>query len=145
MGDPVERSSPSRLTYKGSRIERAFTAFAGGAASLAGKSRTFVLVCVLILIWAMTGPIFHYSDTWQLVINTTTTIITCMIGFLIQGSTNRDMLALQTKLDELLRIDISDHRRMIGIEHMTLTELEILRAEVELAAQLKTEGGIDGQ
>lgn len=114
--------------------EHAFTRFAASASDLCGRPRTFVMVCGLVILWAATGPYFHYSDTWQLVINTSTTIITCLIAFLIQASANRSELAIQTKLDELLRVDTWDHRKMIGIEHMTLTELELLRAEIERTA-----------
>lgn len=119
------------MTYRDSTLERAFTSFTGGAASLAGKSRTFVVACTLIIVWAATGPYFHYSDTWQLVINTSTTIVTFLMCFLIQASANRDAIAIQTKLDELLDAESKDHKKMIGIERMTLTELEAIREEIE--------------
>lgn len=119
--------------------ERAFTRLTASSAEFAGKPIVFIAMTVFVLIWAGTGPYFHYSDTWQLVINTSTTIITCLLALLIQASANRSELAIQTKLDELLRIDISDHRKMIGIEHMTLTELEMLRGEIERAAREKAE------
>lgn len=117
------------------RLERLFTQFAGKCADVTGRPLTFVIVCGLIGLWAATGPHFHYSDTWQLVINTSTTIITCLIGFTIQGSANRSEAAIQAKLDELLDSEAMDHRKMIGIEHMTLTEIEMLRDEIERRAR----------
>jgi low affinity Fe/Cu permease len=118
-------------------VDLAFTRFAGKSADLTGRPLTFVIVLVLIGLWAVTGPYYHYSDTWQLVINTSTTIITCLIGFTIQGSANRSEAAIQAKLDELLDIDTKDHRKMIGIEHMTLNEIEQLRSQIEARVREK--------
>src|SRR5688572_15883078 len=92
-----------------------FTAFANTASHAAGRASTFALAVVVILAWAITGPIFGFSDTWQLIINTGTTIITFLMVFLIQNSQNRDNAAIQVKLDELIR---TGHVRntFVGIE-----------------------------
>lgn len=121
------------------RLERGFTAAAAGSSDLAGRPTTFVTMCALVVLWGSTGPHFRYSDTWQLVINTSTTIITCLLAFLIQASANRSELAIQTKLDELIRSDTVAHKTIIGIEHLTLRELEQLRDEIERAAREKAE------
>jgi low affinity Fe/Cu permease len=92
-------------------------------------------------VWAVTGPLFHYSDTWQLVINTGTTIVTFLMVFLIQNSQNRDGAAMQAKLDELLRSVDRAREQFIGIEHLTDEQIELLRAALEKNAQkLKQEG-----
>ena len=85
----------------------------------------------LILFWAITGPVFHYSDTWQLVVNTATTIVTFLMVFLIQNSQNRDAAAMQAKLDELIRALEGARSRFIGIEHLSDHEIERLRGELE--------------
>jgi low affinity Fe/Cu permease len=112
-------------------FDRIFTQFSARTSSLAGQPLTFVLALGVIIIWGVTGPLFDYSDTWQLVINTSTTIITFLMVFLIQNSQNRDAAAMQAKLDELIRA-IGDARNdFIGIEHRTDTEIEAIRAEIE--------------
>jgi low affinity Fe/Cu permease len=100
-------------------------------AAFAGQSLAFVVAVLLIIVWAVTGPLFHYSDTWQLVINTTTTIITFLMVFLIQNSQNRDAAAMQAKLDELLRAVAKARADFIGIEHLTDAEIEKIRAALE--------------
>ncbi len=104
-----------------------FSRFAKKTAHLAGLPRTFLLALSIIVIWAVTGPIFHYSDTWQLIINTGTTIITFLMVFLIQNSQNRDSLAVQLKLDELIRADKAAHNSLMDIEELEEYELEIIR------------------
>ena len=92
----------------------------------------------MIFVWAATGPMFHYSDTWQLVINTGTTIVTFLMVFLIQNSQNRDGAAMQAKLDELLRAVDKAREQFIGIEHLTDEQIELVRAALERhAKQLK--------
>jgi low affinity Fe/Cu permease len=81
---------------------RAFTAFASAVSKITGRPWVFIVCCALVLIWALTGPVFKFSDTWQLIINTSTTIITFLMVFLIQHTQNRDTLALQIKVAELL-------------------------------------------
>src|SRR3954470_6630864 len=107
-------------------ISEVFTGFATSVAKATGKPITFALCVATILLWGLSGPVFHYSDTWQLVINTGTTIITFLQVFLIQNTQNRDGAALQAKLDELIRASAAQNR-YIGIEHLTEEELEELR------------------
>jgi low affinity Fe/Cu permease len=93
----------------------------------AGSSSAFLIALAVILVWAITGPIFHYTDTWQLVINTGTTIITFLMVFLIQQSQNKDSLAIQLKLNELIACDERASNRLIVVEDLTQEELEILK------------------
>jgi low affinity Fe/Cu permease len=111
-----------------------FNHLANMTARAAGRPLTFILCCLIIIVWAVSGPIFGFSDTWQLVINTGTTIVTFLMVFLIQNTQNRDGAAVQTKLDELIR---SSHARntFIGIEHMTDDDLDLLRAGLEKLAE----------
>jgi len=106
-----------------------FAHFANWTARATGKPATFVLCCLVILAWAVTGPIFHYSDTWQLIINTGTTIITFLMVFLIQNTQNRDGAALQAKLDELIRATQDARNTYMHIESLPERELEKLREE----------------
>ena len=115
-------------------MERAFSKIATEVAGAAGRPGTFMLCVLLILAWAVTGPIFHFSDTWQLIINTGTTIITFLMVFLIQNTQNRDGAALQAKLDELIRVSKAQNT-FIGIEHLTEAEVQELRATCERAAE----------
>lgn len=112
---------------------RLFTKFANATARWAGKPLVFSLCFLLIIVWAVSGPVFKFSDTWQLVINTSTTIITFLMVFLIQNTQNRDNAALHAKLDELIKIGDSDNK-FIGIEHLTDEELEAILGEVEESA-----------
>ena len=112
------------------KSEQVFTHVANAVAHAAGKAVTFGLCLLAVLAWAVTGPYFGYSDTWQLIINTSTTIITFLMVFLIQNTQNRDNAAIQTKLDELIRASGAKNR-LIGIEHLTEKEVEQLRKEVE--------------
>ncbi len=115
-------------------MEKTFTRFANSVARAAGRPLTFVVCCCAIVFWAATGPLFGFSDTWQLVVNTSTTIITFLMVFLIQNTQNRDGAAIQAKLDELLRA-VSDARNdFIGIEHLTERELAEILEEVEREA-----------
>jgi low affinity Fe/Cu permease len=113
---------------------KVFAALANKASQRAGRASTFVLACALIVVWAITGPIFRFSDTWQLVINTGTTIVTFLMVFLIQNSQNRDSAAIQVKLDELIRTGAVQNT-FVGIEHLTADELEELRARCEQRAE----------
>jgi low affinity Fe/Cu permease len=101
----------------------------------AGHPITFGTAVAVIIVWAATGPLFAYSDTWQLVINTGTTIVTFLMVFLIQNSQNRDAAAMQAKLDELLRAVDKAREQFIGIEHLTDEQIELVRAALEKHAQ----------
>ena len=101
----------------------------------AGHPLTFGTAMAIIVVWAASGPIFRYSDTWQLVINTGTTIVTFLMVFLIQNSQNRDAAAMQAKLDELLRAVDKAREQFIGIEHLTDEQIELVRAALERHAK----------
>ena len=116
-------------------LDRAFTWMATRIASLAGQPGSFTLAVALILIWGVSGPIFHYSDTWQLVVNTATTIVTFLMVFLIQNSQNRDGAAMQAKLDELIRAVDDARAEFIGIEHRSDRDIETIRAQLEKEVQ----------
>ena len=122
-------------------MDRFFTWFASRISFLSGQPAAFVLAVGTILVWGVTGPIFRFSDTWQLVINTGTTIVTFLMVFLIQNSTNRDAAAMQAKLDELLRAVSTARPQFIGIEHLSEKQLEEIRAALEK----ETGGHRDGQ
>lgn len=116
------------------KASKVFTDIANWSAHAAGKAITFLLAVIIIVVWAVTGPFFNYSDTWQLVINTGTTIVTFLMVFLIQNTQNRDSAALQVKLDELIRVS-EVHNSIIGIEHLTEEEIEDLRERCETRAK----------
>ena len=120
-------------------IISAYSKFAKTASHYCGRPSTFALAGAVIVVWIVTGPIFRFSDTWQLVINTGTTIVTFLMVFLIQNSQNRDGAAMQAKLDELLRAVDKARESFIGIEHLTDSQIELLRAALERYA--KKEGG----
>jgi low affinity Fe/Cu permease len=112
-------------------MEKLFIRFATLTAKVAGKPWTFIACLAVVLIWAISGPIFKFSETWQLVINTGTTIVTFLMVFLIQNTQNRDGAAMQAKLDELIFAIRQADARFIGIEHLTERELDAILAEVE--------------
>jgi low affinity Fe/Cu permease len=117
-----------------------FTHLAKWASRAAGHPATFAGAVLIILIWALSGPIFGYSDTWQLVINTSTTIITFLMVFLIQNTENRDGAALQLKLDELIRATNGAHDKLLDLEELSDEELDRLRVQYEaLARQAREE------
>ena len=113
---------------------RAFAKAANAVSTAAGRPFTFLTCVGLVVLWAVTGPLFHFSDTWQLVINTSTTIITFLMVFLIQNTQNRDNAAIQTKLDELIRSGEGENA-FVGIEHLSDEELEKLRESCERRAR----------
>jgi low affinity Fe/Cu permease len=112
-------------------MDRIFTRIASCIAGWAGQPAAFLLALSVVAVWALTGPLFEFSDTWQLVINTGTTIVTFLMVFLIQNSQNRDAAAMQAKLDELIRALDKARGQFIGIEHLTDTQIEEIRAALE--------------
>ena len=112
-------------------MEKLFVRFATLTAKIAGKPWTFIACLAVVLIWALSGPVFKFNETWQLVINTGTTIITFLMVFLIQNTQNRDGAAMQAKLDELVFAVKQADARFIGIEHLTEAELDAILFEVE--------------
>jgi low affinity Fe/Cu permease len=129
------RERPSaEVCLSASKTTQLFTRFSSGIAHAAGKPVTFILACAIIIVWAVSGPVFGFSDTWQLVINTSTTIITFLMVFVIQNTQNRDGKALQAKLDELIRASAA-HNTFIGIEHLTEEELAEMQDECKTLAE----------
>src|SRR3954463_9382180 len=112
-------------------IANSFNRFAKWTSRAAGHPGTFGLALAIIGIWAVTGPIFHFSDTWQLFINTGTTIITFLMVFLIQNTQNRDGVAMQLKLDELIRALHGAHNALLDLEELTEGDLEKIRGDYE--------------
>jgi low affinity Fe/Cu permease len=118
------------------QFSRVFGDIANYTARVAGRALTFVIATLIVIVWAMTGPIFQYSDAWQLVINTGTTIVTFLMVFLIQNSQNRDSAAIHVKLDELIRVSAA-HNFFVGIEHLSDDELQEIRTKCELRVKKK--------
>jgi low affinity Fe/Cu permease len=117
-----------------------FTRFSSAVATVTGKPVTFLTAVAIVLVWAMSGPFFEYSDTWQLVINTGTTIITFLMVFLIQNTQNRDTAALQLKLDEIIRAIEEAGNEVLDIEELDEKELEERRKKmIELAEEARRE------
>ena len=115
-----------------------FSHAAQWAARQAGRAHTFVIAVAVILLWAVTGPLFGWSDTWQLIINTGTTIVTFLMVFLIQNTQNRDTEAMHLKLDELIRVNRQARNQLLNLEDMTDEELDRIKAAF---TRLAGEGG----
>lgn len=115
-------------------MDRIFSAFSHRAAHWAGQPLSFILSVFVVVLWVVTGPLFHYSDTWQLAINTGTTIVTFLMVFIIQNAQNRDGAAIQAKLDELIRAVETARNEFVGIEHLTEAQLEEIMARLEQEA-----------
>jgi low affinity Fe/Cu permease len=114
-------------------LEKTFSDFATRTARLTGKPITFLLCVALVLVWALSGPVFRFSETWQLVINTGTTIITFLMVFLIQNTQNRDSEAMHAKLDELILTSAAENE-FVGIEELTDKELQAMHQRCAKAA-----------
>lgn len=115
--------------------ENFFERFAKKVSSLAGSPYTFIAASSLIIVWALCGPLFGYSDTWQLLVNTSTTIITFLMVFIIQNTQNKDTTALQLKLDELIRTQPKTDKSLLDLEELSETELEKIRDYYEDMAE----------
>ena len=115
---------------EGHPLNRLFSDIAHITSREVGRAWVFTLAVATIILWAFTGPFFHFSDTWQLVINTGTTIVTFLMVFLIQNSQNRDAAAIQVKLNELIRVS-KVHNSFVGVERLTDDEIEEIRAKCE--------------
>jgi low affinity Fe/Cu permease len=118
-----------------------FTGFARWAAHQSGRALTFAIAAALIVIWAVSGFYFGFSDTWQLVINTATTIVTFLMVFLIQHTQNRDTQAIQLKLDELIRVNRAARNNLINLEEMSEQELAGVKAAFTRLAEERERGG----
>jgi low affinity Fe/Cu permease len=129
---PAESGEPAEAGER--RVASLFSKIASATSQAAGRAISFLVAAGIVVVWAVTGPLFHYSDTWQLVINTGTTIVTFLMVFLIQNSQNRDSAAMQVKLDELIRVSAA-HNSFVGIEHLTDNELEEIRDKCEARAK----------
>ncbi|HSE51287.1 MAG TPA: low affinity iron permease family protein [Gemmatimonadales bacterium] len=117
-----------------------FARFAKATARAAGRPRAFLLAVLVVVAWLVTGPLFRFSDSWQLVINTGTTIVTFLMVFLIQNSQNRDAEAVQVKLDELLRVAAGAHNALLDLEELEERDLDMIRAGyARLAAQARAD------
>ena len=115
-------------------MRRFFTWLASRSAYMMGHPAAFLIATLACVLWAVTGPLFNYSDTWQLVINTATTVLTFLAVFLIQNSQNRDGIAIQAKLDEILIAVSKARTELVGIEHLTDAEVTELKAAIEREA-----------
>lgn len=123
-------ASPDNAT----RRANAFVRFSKAIANFTGHPYTFILALAVLAVWALTGPIFNYSDTWQLVINTGTSVITFLMVFLIQNTQNRDTAAIQIKLDELIRISQGAHNVLLNLDDLTDDEIKELQANYRALA-----------
>ena len=122
---------------------RAFVRLAKASSRFTGRPLCFALALGVIVAWATTGPLFHFSDTWQLVINTGTTIVTFLMVFLIQNTQNRDTEAMQIKLDELIRVSRDAHDALLDLEELEDHEIEAFRARyIALAKRARADGDL---
>ena len=121
-----------------------FRAFSHRTADIVGSPWAFFASIVVVVVWAATGPYFQYSDTWQLIINTGTTILTFLMVFLIQNTQNRDSKAIHLKLDELLRASHAARKTLVDLEDLTDDELRALKEEFRRLRQTACAGGEEG-
>jgi low affinity Fe/Cu permease len=116
------------------RLHHLFSALATRASGIAGSAPAFAVALAVVLVWLLTGPIFHYSDTWQLVINTATTVVTFLMVFLLQHAQNKDTRALHLKLDELIAAVEGASNQLIDVEDLSEDELDRLQARFQRLA-----------
>lgn len=126
-------------------IEKTFTRYAEKTSQWAGHSSSFIMALSIIVLWLLTGPIFGYSDTWQLIINTGTTIVTFLMVFLIQNTQNREAKATQLKLDELIRSTEGAHNILLDLEELEEVQLEKIRQKYLQLARAAREGKLKGE
>jgi low affinity Fe/Cu permease len=126
-GEPAVTKSSDDPKTRPFSIITSFNTAAQWTSRQCGRASTFAIACALIVVWAVTGPVFQFSDTWQLVINTGTTIVTFLMVFLIQNTQNRDSAALHLKLDELIRVNETARNKLLDLEDLTEAELEHLK------------------
>src|SRR6201992_2091129 len=136
--DTEMTATPSRLLVSGAATPHAsklpvFARIANEVARWSGKPLTVAFCCLLVVVWAATGPLFHYSDTWQLVINTGTTIVTFLMVFLIQNTQNREGMALQAKLDELIRVTRLANNDLVAAERLSEEKVDAMREGIAAA------------
>jgi low affinity Fe/Cu permease len=123
----------------------AYARISKSIARVTGRPGSFVLAASVIILWLVTGPLFGFSDTWQLVINTGTTIVTFLMVFLIQNTQNRDTTAIQLKLDELIRATNGAHNALLDLEELDEAALETFRARFEALARAARDGQLLGR
>jgi low affinity Fe/Cu permease len=127
------------MAQRDNAVASLFERFASSATRFTGSVAAFALALGIVLVWATTGPFFHYSDTWQLVINTGTTIVTFLMVFLIQQTQNKDGLAIQLKLNELVAAMQGASNRLINVEDLTSEELRVLAKHYQRLAEMARE------
>ena len=135
MAKDYPQDPPVKDRSEPSTVAKLFGVVANRTSLAAGRASTFILAVLVVLVWALTGPLFGFSDTWQLVINTGTTIITFLMVFLIQNSQNRDSAAIQVKLDELIRASKGARNNLVDLESLSEEELEKLAKEFARVGQ----------
>ena len=123
-------ANQKRHPHKGNWLNNQFSQMAQTVSSWTGHPISFLLAAAVVILWIVTGPLFDYSDTWQLVINTGTTIVTFLMVFLIQNTQNRDTEALQLKIDELIRVTEQARNRLINLEDLTEEEMDKVKREL---------------